>query len=639
MHFNDVLVDIEALVGKELLSINPKTLPIYIYQLDRKLEKYFVSNSPNTKGTPRSLRELRDIWNELTNKGFSNVEQALYGGGSSRNQPETVFAHLPYIQHFRYKNRKHLLLRTEPVHELGELSEVQSSELRAVRKRIENYISLSNQVISDSQSEIISTLKSSFDSVIKKYPGDVLIESAEKALENLIKLNQKVSNSIVTLDDSLPNQSAPSKDVEESMTIDQLIEDQSITGIENSENFEEDDNLSITTGKTKIRQLTPVVSLIYDRLSFNEIELQPDFQRKDRVWPKPRKSKLIESMLMGLPLPVFYFAEKLNGDWIIVDGLQRITSIYDFMRGKFELQGLEVLKDFNGETFSTLGRTEQRKIREYPLTAHLIDMSTDKDNIIVELFHRINTYGVKLSDQEIRSALNQGTCVKFLRFLAATHEFKFATKDKIKSDRQKDMGLCLSALAFMLLGYKSFDNQYNNYLSNAMDSMNAYPLNIENDELLDDGESNLSADKNPFYSQISEKFKLGLVMAENVFGDYAFKKEPKSDRRIPISKPLFELIVTFFSQLDFDQRTRVVERSGELIDTLYEAIDKDSTEYAEWESQGYAKEGRGFLYSISTSTGKNVTVRYRFEAFKEILKQSTGVDVELHALLEELKHD
>lgn len=636
MHFKDVLADVEQLVGKELQSINPKTPSIYITSVDRNIEKYFVSNTPSAKGSARSFRELEDIWNELTIKGFSNVDQALYGGGSSRNQPETVFAHLPYIQHFRYKNRKHLLLRNQSVHELGSLSELQSSELRAVRKKIDSYTSLSNQVITDSQSEIIKTLKNSFDAVIKKYPGDVLIEDAENALKSLFQLNQRVADSVVTLDGVLAfstDEDQKQIAVENDKPIDELIDDQSLTGIENTDKTEQEkDNSLEVTGKAKIRQLTPVVSLIYDRLSFDEIELQPDFQRKDRVWPEPRKAKLIESILMGLPLPVFYFAEKPNGNWIIVDGLQRITTIYDFMRGEFSLSGLEVLKDLNDKKFNQLERTEQRKIREYPLTAHLIDMSSDKDNIIVELFHRINTYGVKLSDQEIRSALNQGSSVKFLRYLAATSEFQSATQEKIKSDRQKDMEICLSAVAFMLRGYKAFDNQYNKYLSDAMEIMNDYDIHIEKQDQLDEGGAKLVVDQNHEYSYIAEKFKTGLRVAKEVFGDYAFKKVPDSARKIPISKPMFELIVTYFSELSSSQQLQVIANSDALIDILYDAIDKDSVEFATWESDKFMKEGRGFLYSISQSTGKNVTVRYRFEAFREILKQSTGVDVELKPL-------
>lgn len=632
MHFRDVLADIEKLIGKELHSINPKTPSIFVTALNRGLGKYFVSNSPKSKGSARSFRELEDIWNELTVKGFSNVDQALYGGGSSRNQPETVFAHLPYIQHFKYRNRKHLLLRNEPIHELGQLSELQASDLRIIRKKIDNYTALSNQTIADSQASIAQTLKSAFDAVTKKFPGDVIVEEAEKAVSSLLKLNQQVSEAVVTLDGGISSRTddvidAPSPD----KSIDELIDDESVTGIENDD--EKEAVGPILQGKTKIRQLTPVVSLIFDRLSFGEIELQPDFQRKDRVWPKDRKSKLIESILMGLPLPVFYFAERPNGDWIIVDGLQRITTIYDFMRGEFSLNGLEVLNELNEKSFSGLERAEQRKIREYPLTAHLIDMATDKDNIIVELFHRINTYGVKLSEQEIRSALNQGTSVKFLRYLASTPEFKSATHGKIKSDRQKDMELCLSALSFMLNGYKNFDNQYNKYLSDAMEGMNAHSIKLDDENLLDEGMSKLVAEYSPVYSLIAGKFKNGLKIAGDVFGDYAFKKVPDSAKKVPISKPLFELIVTYFSELSEEQAQQVLSRSDELIDMLYEAIDKDSGDYADWESPKYEKEGRGFQYSISQSTGKTVTVRYRFESFREILKQSTGVDVELSPIL------
>ena len=632
MHFKDVLADIEKLVGKELHSINPKTPSIYITALDRQIEKYFVSNSPNAKGSARSFRELEDIWNELTVKGFSNVDQALYGGGSSRNQPETVFAHLPYIQHFRYKNRKHLLLRNEPVHELGFLSEIQSADLRTIRKKIDNYTALSNQIIADSQASVIQTLKSAFDAVTKKFPGDVIVEDAENAVDSLLRLNQQISDAIVTLDGSITSRSQDvERKPESEITIDELIDDESLTGIENDD--EKEATGPILQGKTKIRQLTPVVSLIFDRLNFGEIELQPDFQRKDRVWPAPRKSKLIESILMGLPLPVFYFAEKPNGDWIIVDGLQRITTIYDFMRGEFSLNGLEVLNELNGKSFSALERAEQRKIREYPLTAHLIDMATDNDNIIVELFHRINTYGIKLSDQEIRSALNQGSSVKFLRYLASTPEFKSSTHGKIKSDRQKDMELCLSALSFMLRGYKNFDNQYNKYLSDAMESMNVYALKLDDEDLLDEGMSKLPKEQNPVYSLIADKFKNGLHIAEQVFGDYAFKKTPDSAKKVPVSKPLFELIVTYFSELSEEQAKQVLFHSDELVDMLYEAIDKDSSDYADWESTKYELEGRGLQYSISQSTGKNVTVRFRFESFREILKQSTGVDVELAPIL------
>jgi hypothetical protein len=267
MHFKEVLSDIEKLIGKELQSINPKTPSIYISNVDRNLEKYFVANSCGSKGVARSFRELEDIWLELTIKGFSNVDQALYGGGSSRNQPETVFAHLPYIQHFKYKNRKHLLLRNQSVHEYGVLSELQSSELRNVRKKIDSYTSLSNQSISDSQIKIIKTLEHSLDAVMKKYPGDILIKEAESALDNLFILNQKIVDSIVTLDGKLLEiEDERIDEVTSYNSVEDMIEDQSYTGVENTNESKEDDNsqyitsdIEDSTGKTKIRQLTPVL--------------------------------------------------------------------------------------------------------------------------------------------------------------------------------------------------------------------------------------------------------------------------------------------------------------------------------------------------------------------------------------------
>ena len=134
------------------------------------------------------------------------------------------------------------------------------------------------------------------------------------------------------------------------------MDDGNQPAIETEVKFEvvNNDKLLVNPTSTRIRQLTPVLSLIYDRLQFGDIELQPDFQRKDRIWKGDKQAKLIESILMGLPLPVFYFAEKPDGSWIVVDGLQRITSVYDFMRGEFPLQKLEVLEQHNTKYFKDL---------------------------------------------------------------------------------------------------------------------------------------------------------------------------------------------------------------------------------------------------------------------------------------------
>ncbi|EKO3402023.1 DUF262 domain-containing protein [Vibrio fluvialis] len=657
MQFNDLLSDIGKLVGKQLQSINPSTAPIFLTKIDKKARKYFISNDPDKVGNARFFWELEDIWKDLQFKGFSNVDQALYGSGSSRNQPETVFANLPYIEHFKYKKKKHILLCNEKTHDLGTLKEVEGAEFRALRKKIDNYFEFSNKELVNEQRELLDLLTSSLDAVMKKYPGEVSIQDTEKALDRLSDLTDRViagtvsniedKNKLVTYDKGNENAGFSNNDI----PLEQMLDKPVITGVDDGESDgDSNEHEQVATSfesRSKnvkpIRQLTPVLSLIYDRIQFEDIELQPDFQRKDRIWKEDKKAKLIESILMGLPLPVFYFAVKPNGSWIIVDGLQRITSVYDFMRGEFPLKDLKVLGEkYDGLYFRDLERTQQRSIREYAITAYLIDMDKDTDNsqVLVELFHRINTYGVKLSPQEIRSAMNQGSSVKFLRYMSATNEFKKATHHKVKPDRQKDMELCLSALSFMVNGYHNFGSKnhegYDEFLSQAMMRLNSYKLNVSATEDLDEGNSSLDAGTSKYYYELERRFRQGLELAYNIFGTSAFRKSLNS-KNSPISKQLFELIVSYFSVLDDEQIEQVKENSASLVDCLYLAIENDSREYATWESDIYDEANRGFMYSISTSTGKKVTVNYRFQSFEKILRESTGVDIKFCPLYGDVK--
>ncbi|KNY41209.1 MULTISPECIES: DUF262 domain-containing protein [Vibrio harveyi group] len=645
MHFKDVLSDIEQLVGKQLQSLNPKTAPIYLTKIDHEEKKYFVSSNPDEQGSVRFFWELEAIWADLVRKGFSNVDQALYGSGSSRNQPETVLAHLPYIQHFRFKGKKHIFLRAKPTHKLGTLSELTGDELSTVLSKIDNYFDLSNQQVFIRNKDILSSLENIQRRVEDGASHASIGRELEVAIKQLAGLQGDINNSIVTLKNELQvmlGQSNAEAKRTEVKSVEELIEDETFTGVENEVDVKDDDVHETSTTEDdssqnglRIRHITPVLTLIYDRLSFQEIELQPDFQRKDRIWSAEKRSKLIESILMGLPLPAFYFAEKKDGDWIVVDGLQRITTVFDFMKDGFCLDKLESLDDsYNGKLFSELSRLDKRKIREYQITAHVIDSESDKENLIVELFHRINTYGVKLSDQEIRSAMYQGSSVTFLRYLSSSFDFIESTNAKVSPQRQKDMELCLSALSYIVLGYKDFNYKtYNDFLSSVMEEINKFKLEIGNSDSIDDGLSYLTANTEPLFFTLEDKFKQGLSLAHQVFDGMAFKKHLDAGKAAPISKPLFEVVVTVFSSLTQEQCEQVKWHSDELISDLYNAIELDSKEYAHWESESYEKANRGFMYSLSASTGKRPTILYRFEAFKNILKHSTGVEVNMVPVL------
>lgn len=151
------------------------------------------------------------------------------------------------------------------------------------------------------------------------------------------------------------------------------------------------------------------------KLSYSQI-----FRERNGMEPE-RKSLLIESILLGLPIPMFYFAERENGTWLIVDGLQRTQPIFDYMRGKFILTDLKYFNDPNDSVYKNHFKIYldniKEKIREYQINGHLISVEKNDFEMVRELFQRINTYGRALSPQEIRCALNPGSSIPFIRYL------------------------------------------------------------------------------------------------------------------------------------------------------------------------------------------------------------------------------
>lgn len=178
------------------------------------------------------------------------------------------------------------------------------------------------------------------------------------------------------------------------------------------------------------------------------LNLTPDFQR-DLVWSKKQKSELIESIVMGIPLPVFYVKENEAGVYIVVDGKQRLTSLFDFINDKFSLEGLRILRDYNGKKFSGLSALDQNKIEDCSLNLNVIKAPTS-DRVTFDLFDRVNRGGTQLNHQEMRNALYQGTSTKLIEELASSRQFSKATEHSVSTNRMKDKYLMLRLLAFYM---------------------------------------------------------------------------------------------------------------------------------------------------------------------------------------------
>lgn len=276
------------------------------------------------------------------------------------------------------------------------------------------------------------------------------------------------------------------------------------------------------------------VDSIIKRINNNELEFDSSFQRKSGLWSVKQKSQLIESIFLKIPLPAFYFDASDDDKWQIIDGLQRIGTIKEYVVDKsFALTGLEFLKDFDKLKFNQLPRAMQRRIEETNLNAYLVNPSTPK-NVKFNIFKRINTGGLVLEPQEIRNALYQGKASKSLLQLSKVNEFREATDFSIKADRMLDREFCLRYVAFTQLDFE------NNYTGNMDDFLNL-------------GMEYLGKLSSEDYNMLESSFRRNMVHSKRIFSKYAFRRIADMSRRGPVNKAIFEIWSSALSTLSEEQ--------------------------------------------------------------------------------------
>ncbi|GAB0058713.1 hypothetical protein SIID45300_03068 [Candidatus Magnetaquicoccaceae bacterium FCR-1] len=337
---------------------------------------------------------------------------------------------------------------------------------------------------------------------------------------------------------------------------------------------------------TKINVQTKQMSLdtLVKRINENEIDLSPDFQRNE-VWKKPAKCRLIESLLIRIPLPAFYMDATDEGHWLVVDGLQRLSTLRDFILHKsLDLSDLEFLKDVEGKRFNELPRNYQRRIEETQVTVYLIEKGTPPD-VKFNIFKRINTGGMPLSAQEIRHALHQGPATERIKVLAESQAFLKATANGMKNQRMADRECVLRFLAFSLTPYPKYpDDDFDAFLSNAMSRLNTMApaqLNV-----------------------LEMRFKRAMELATRIFGNRAFRKESRNtSARSQINKALFEAWSINLASLDDEAQERIVDRKTILRNKFLDLMDNDT-----------------FFNAVTQGTGSWQRVQKRFQAIHDIIQ-------------------
>jgi hypothetical protein len=349
------------------------------------------------------------------------------------------------------------------------------------------------------------------------------------------------------------------------------------------------DDIDVTT-----RSMT--IDLLLSRIRSRAIDLEPDFQRRRGIWNDRQQSRLIESLLLRIPLPTLYAAEDEEEDWAIVDGIQRLTTITRFIDPEaigetpLRLIGMEYLgESFNGKLFGDLPSRLKRRLRETELVVHVIRHGTPQE-VKFNIFARINTGGMPLSAQELRHALIPGKARDYLGRLAGLEAFKQATTYSIRDERMADREMVLRFVAFRMIRpeeFRAYD--FDRFLGDAMRQIN----HLDNAGL----------------DELEQVFIQAMDGAREIFGQDAFRKRYRdTDGRFPINKALFETIAVSLANLSDSERERCVIRHDEVRRLMIEAL-----------------QDREFDSAISQGTGDIGKVRKRFETVAKIFKDVANV--------------
>ena len=332
-----------------------------------------------------------------------------------------------------------------------------------------------------------------------------------------------------------------------------------------------------------IRQENRTIHDVIRRINKNEYIMDPDFQR-DFIWRKDKQSKLIESVIMRIPLPVFYMAEDEAGRMVVVDGLQRLSTFRHFLTGGLKLR-LPARTELHGKQFSDLPVKLQNRIEDCNLTFYTID-SKVPERARLDIFERVNG-GVALTRQQMRNSLFMGPATRFLKEEAQTEVFREATGASLKSETMRDREFINRFCAFQLLDIKDYRGDMDDFLAKCLTKMNM----LRTDDL----------------AQLSNEFQQGLTNNLSLFKQHAFRKhEPAQARRSPLNASLWDVMSTGLSRHTEDQ---VAARTNDIRQAMHGLFKNED-------------------FNIAITYGPNDPnkVRARFDMTRNIFREILGAD-------------
>ncbi len=371
---------------------------------------------------------------------------------------------------------------------------------------------------------------------------------------------------------------------------------------ENDEDVTPDDNPSPAFNPRKIditaeqNSLSTILAMIED----GTIDLNPEFQRKGNLWSETSMSRLIESILLQVPIPAFYFdaSEGANDErWLVVDGLQRLWTLKNFVIEKgLVLRDLTLLTDLNGKKFDELNINLQRRMQRYQITTYLIKPNTPKI-VRYDIFRRINTGGLVLTPQEIRHALSQGRPAEYLKkeylkksspaeyLKKLSEDERFKNVIRVNDKRMADRELILRYLAFSNKHHTKYQPPFATFLDEGME--NLYELN------------------NQQLDQLEQNLWKALEICQYLFGEHIFSKSILgSGNRRKLNTALFEVWTVLIGPLSDGEINNLKSNKNDLIKDFQSCLKEDN-----------------FYRSIYAGTARKDAVFTRFQTIESLINK------------------
>ncbi|MFZ3169438.1 MAG: DUF262 domain-containing protein [Candidatus Methanoperedens sp.] len=368
--------------------------------------------------------------------------------------------------------------------------------------------------------------------------------------------------------------------------------------IEIEKTQEEDNDTIPKERKTYTDKSDPEVESLYGKYKRGRLILQPEFQRRF-VWDTGKSSRLMESALLDIPLPVIYLSEEKDGRETVIDGQQRLTAFFSFMDGKFpdgkdfKLTSLKVYTDLKKKAFKDLSEELQDKIKYCTIRTITFKKESDLD-LKFEIFERLNTGAVSLNFQELRNCMYRGPYNSLLKELAQDQDFMYLLGLKSPEDRMKDVEFVLRFAAFYHSTYLNYKPPIKRFLNEDMEKYTS----IKEKEI----------------TELRTAFKNTVSIIRTLLDTHAFKRFYKGNEKNKngfwepkkFNASLYDILMYSFARED---KNKVYQN----LDSIREALIYLMTNDQE------------FIDSIELSTSTIQAVQKRFDKWRLTLQDIIGI--------------